>query len=245
MKMKVKICGITSLKDAEMALALGADELGFVLAPSPRQVEPETVRSILAALEGKGFLSVGVFVNETADAMRDIIAYSGLDTAQIHGDEDPAACAGFGFPWYRGVRIATVADAMSLVAAGWDCPRVLVDARARSDTASRGAYGGTGNQIGTWAAIAAGAIARGLGKEFFVAGGVKPRNVAAFVHSFGPDGLDVSSGVEDAPGKKSRDKLEALFHAVREAERALEGTRARAAADAGDRRGMGEKNAAG
>ena len=215
MKIKVKICGITNLKDAELALSLGADELGFVLAPSPRQVEPETVRSILAALKGKGrlqsFRSVGVFVNETKDAMRDIISYSGLDVAQIHGDEDVAACTGFDFPWYRALRIASVADAMSLVTAGWNCPRILVDA------ATIGSYGGTGNTIGTWPAIAAKALAREHGKEYFVAGGIKAHSAASFVHSLGPDGLDVSSGVEEAPGRKSREKLEALFHAVREA----------------------------
>ncbi|MGA2547240.1 MAG: phosphoribosylanthranilate isomerase [Rectinemataceae bacterium] len=218
-KIKVKICGITNLEDAGLALSLGADELGFVLAPSPRRVEPETVRAIVAALKGNGrlpeFRAVGVFVNEKNDAMRDIISFAGLDAAQIHGDENPAACAAFEFPWYRALRIASVADAHRLVAAGWDCPRILVDARVQTDAAARGSYGGTGSSIGTWAAIAAGALARERGKEYFVAGGVKARSAASFIHSLGPDGLDVSSGVEEAPGRKSREKLEALFRAIR------------------------------
>jgi phosphoribosylanthranilate isomerase len=215
MKIKVKICGITNLEDAELALALGADELGFVLAPSPRRVEPEVVRVIVTALKGNGrlpaFRAVGVFVNETNEAMRDIVSFAGIDAAQIHGDEGPAACTAFDFPWYRALRIASVADAHRLVAAGWDCPRILVDA------GTRGSYGGTGSSIGTWAAIAAGALARERGQEYFVAGGVKSRSAASFIHSIGPDGLDVSSGVEEAPGKKSREKLEALFLAVRAA----------------------------
>jgi phosphoribosylanthranilate isomerase len=84
----------------------------------------------------------------------------------------------------------------------------------------RGSYGGTGDSIGTWAALAAGALARDAGKEYFVAGGVRPRNVASFIHSLSPDGLDVSSGVEEAPGKKSAEKLEALFREIGRAEAA-------------------------
>jgi len=216
MKIKVKICGITRLEDARAALALGADELGFVLAASSRRVEPETVRGILSELRGDGrapaFLSSGVFVNEDAGAMRDIMAFTGLDYAQIHGDEEPSACGALGFPWFRALRIGSVADAHRLVAAGWACRRILVDA------AVRGSYGGTGSSIGTWAALAAGALAREAGKEYFVAGGIKSRNVASFIHTLSPDGLDVSSGVEESPGKKSREKLEALFLEIHRAE---------------------------
>ena len=216
MKVKVKICGITRLEDARAALALGADELGFVLAPSTRRVEPEKLRGILADLRGEGrtpaFKASGVFVNEDAGAMRDIMAFTGLDCAQIHGDEAPLACESFDFPWYRALRIGSVADAHRLVAAGWACGRILVDA------AVRGSYGGTGSSIGTWAALAAGALAREAGKEYFVAGGIKARNVASFIHSLSPDGLDVSSGVEESPGKKSRERLEALFLEIRRAE---------------------------
>lgn len=229
MSIKVKICGITNLEDAELALSLGADELGFVLAPSPRRVEPEAVAAILRVLRGDGrlppFRAIGVFVNEKAGAMRDILSYAGLDAAQVHGDETPGACASLGIPWYRALRVGSASEAQAAASAGWDCPRLLVDA------ATRGAYGGTGVSVGTWAAIAAGAVARELGKEYFVAGGVKPRNVASFIHSIRPDGIDVSSGVEESPGRKSRDKLEALFAAIRaeaengEAREALNATR--------------------
>lgn len=216
MNVKVKICGITRIEDARTAIELGADELGFILAPSSRRVEPEAVKAILEALRGEfghgSFRAVGVFVNERPDAMRDIIAFAGLDVAQVHGDETPAACGALDFPWYRALRIDTVADAQSLVGGGWSCPRLLVDA------AVRGSYGGTGSSIGTWAALAAGALAREAGKEYFVAGGIKPRNAASFIYSLSPDGIDVSSGVEDAPGVKSREKLEALFHEIRRAE---------------------------
>ncbi len=221
MKTLVKICGITRLEDAVLALSLGADELGFVLAPSPRRVEPESVGVILRVLRGDGrlppFRAIGVFVNEEAGAMRDIMSFAGLDAAQVHGDETPSACAAFDFPWYRALRIASEADAKILASAGWDCPRLLADASVPGDAKTPGAYGGTGKSIGTWAAIAAGTIARERGKEYYVAGGINPRNVASFILSIRPDGLDVSSGVEEAPGKKSPDKLEALFRAIRDA----------------------------
>jgi phosphoribosylanthranilate isomerase len=222
MSLKVKICGITNAEDGALALSLGADELGFVLAPSPRRVEPEALKAILDELRDNGrlpgFRAIGVFVNEAADAMRDIISYCGLDAAQVHGDETPGDCASFDFPWYRGLRIGSVADANRLVRAGWGCPRILVDAAPQS--AQNGAvYGGTGKAIGAWAAIAARAHARASGKEFFVAGGIGQRSVANAIWSLSPDGVDVSSGVEEKPGKKSPEKLAAFFAVI---ERVLE-----------------------
>jgi phosphoribosylanthranilate isomerase len=213
---KVKICGITRLEDARLALRLGADELGFVLAPSPRRVEPEEARAIVQALRGEAgipaFRAIGVFVNEEARAMRDIIAFVGLDAAQIHGDEVPSACASLGFPWYRALRIGSAADAIGLVAAGWDCPRILVDA------AAPGSYGGTGRAIGDWAALAARRVARRSGKEFFIAGGASAASVPSMIHSFAPDGIDASSGIEERPGRKSPERLEAFFAAIRGAD---------------------------
>jgi phosphoribosylanthranilate isomerase len=209
MRPKVKICGITNAEDGLAALELGADELGFVLAPSPRRVEPERLKAILDQIRSGAprwpFRAIGVFVNEGADAMRDIVSFAALDAAQVHGDESPAECASFDFPWYRALRIASVADAMLQAGGGWDCGRLLFDA------ASRSAYGGTGKSIGTWASLAAAKLARDRGQEFFVAGGIGPRSVASVIHSVAPDGIDVSSGVEERPGKKSRAKLEALF----------------------------------
>jgi phosphoribosylanthranilate isomerase len=217
MRLKVKICGLTRLEDARLALSLGAAELGFILAPSPRRIEPEALAPLLAELRGgagpRPFRAIGVFVNEDAAAMRDIMSFAGLDAAQIHGDEDPASLSALPFPWYRALRIGSVHDAQRLLGEGWDCPRILVDA------AARGVYGGSGGSIGIWAAKAARALAREKGKEFFLAGGLRPRNVASYIYSVAPDGLDVSSGVEEAPGKKSPEKLEALFREIREAEK--------------------------
>lgn len=213
--LKVKICGLTRIEDARLALSLGAVELGFILAPSPRRIEPETIQTILEALRGDGrlpvFRAIGVFVNEKADAMRDIISFTGLDAAQVHGDETPEACASFSFPWYRALRIGTEADARLQLSAGWDCLRLLVDASSRS------AYGGTGERIAPEAGLAARALARSLNKEFFIAGGLKPTNIAGVIRSLSPEGIDVSSGVEERPGVKSPEKLAALFDEIGEA----------------------------
>ncbi len=217
--MKVKICGLTNYGDARAALELGADILGFVLAPSPRRIAPAEAARILARLRAEGLLAgreaVGVFVNEEPKAMAAAMAETGLDFAQIHGDESPADCAALGFPWYRALRIAAADEAARAVKAGWNCRRILVDALSPSG------YGGTGARIDEDAAIAARVAAKSAGKAFFLAGGITPHNVFDVVRSVSPDGIDLSSGVEEGPGKKSRDKLEVLFAEIRRAEKEI------------------------
>jgi Phosphoribosylanthranilate isomerase len=220
MSIRVKICGIARIEDGALALRLGADELGFVLAPSPRRVEAEAVKAILGALRGDGslppFRAVGVFVNEAPDAMRDIMSYAGLDIAQIHGNESPAACAAFDFPWYRALRASGATQAEALFARDWACSRLLIDT-PRGDASGR-ACGGTGGSVGAWTALAAKAAARERGREFFLAGRIGPESVASAVHSICPDGLDLSSGVESSPGRKSPERLEAFFRNLKIAE---------------------------
>jgi len=226
---KVKICGITGLEDARLALSLGAAELGFVFAPSPRRVEPTAVREIMATLRADrelaalrrasgvgGFRAIGVFVNETAARMRAILKEVGLDAAQIHGDERPEACADFDFPWYRALRPAAVGEVRDLVNLGWNCPRILADA------AARGVYGGTGSTLSLDVAVAARDAVRRAGKEFFLAGGIGPANVARTILETEPDGIDLSSGVERAPGSKSAALLRELFSEIGRADRELE-----------------------
>jgi phosphoribosylanthranilate isomerase len=236
---KVKVCGITRLEDAEEALGLGADELGFVLAPSPRRIAAETVRAILVALRsgGRAFRAIGVFVNESPGAMRGIVALAGLDAVQIHGDESPADCAAIGRPgvdapgasavgrpglsWYRALRIGSAEEAARLVGLGWECPRILADALVRGEAGAAGSYGGTGERVGAEAALAARAAAKAAGKEFFLAGGLRPENIAEALALIRPDGVDVSSGVEESPGIKSRLRLEAFFRELRGAENSI------------------------
>ncbi len=218
--MKVKICGLTNYADAALALELGADIIGFVLASSPRRIAPAEVARVLSRLRAEGLLaereSVGVFVNEPPEAMAAALAEAGLDSAQVHGDESPADCAALPFPWYRALRIASAGEAARAVSAGWACGRILVDS-AVAGAAGGQAYGGTGVRVGIEAALAARDAARAVGKEFILAGGIMPHNVFEALISVAPDGIDLSSGVEESPGKKSRDKLETLFAEIRRA----------------------------
>ena len=128
-----------------------------------------------------------------------------LDEAQIDGDLAPGDCAALPFPWYKTIRISSVEDAERELGSGWRCGRILVDAGEAQAAACRG------RTIGVWATLAARALARELGKEFILAGGIAPRNVASVVHSIMPDGIDLCTGVEEAPGRKSREKMALLF----------------------------------
>ncbi|HMD36770.1 MAG TPA: phosphoribosylanthranilate isomerase [Vicinamibacterales bacterium] len=195
--MFVKICGITRLEDAEAAVALGANALGFVFWPkSPRYIDPYRARAIVASLPP--FVSaVGLFVNQPAVHVASVASLARLGVVQLHGDETPEEAATLGRPIVR---------ALSLEAAGrgldrWP-PRVtiLLDAH---DPERRG---GTGRTI-DWDAAAA--IARR--RRVVLAGGLNPDNIAAAVERVRPFGVDVSSGVESAPGLKDVRRLRALF----------------------------------
>jgi phosphoribosylanthranilate isomerase len=213
--MKVKICGITNYKDAAMALELGADRIGFVMAPSPRRMAPEAVRAIVSRLKDEGRLegrsAVGVFADESPSEAARIMSVAMLDEAQLEGGERAEDCARLPFPWYKKIKIDSVEDAERRLAAGWSCRRILIDAAYPS-------FAGAGKTFGVWATLAARDIARGMGKEVVLAGGIGPRNVASVVHSLAPDGIDLCSSVEEATGRKSREKLETLFRELRRAE---------------------------
>ena len=192
--LKVKICGITNRDDALHAAACGADALGFVFySGSPRCMTPAQVRAIVQVLPP--FVSrVGLFVNEAPERIRAIAGECGLDVLQLHGDEVPAACV---FPPYRvikGVRPRNSVDLAPLSA--YPVAALLVDA------AVPGQFGGTG-QRADWQLAAQLAAAH----RVILAGGLTPDNVAAAVQAVRPYGVDVSSGVESAPGKKDPEKV--------------------------------------
>ena len=196
----VKICGITNVADALLAVNLGATQLGFIFANSPRQTSADCVASILEELARCHLRNcveaIGVFVNAQEAIINTMVEKTGLDTIQIHGDETPADCLLFPFSWYRALRIASVNDVETLADAQlskWQCPRLLFDA------AVPGLYGGSGITVDA------------AGKEFFIAGGISPDNVAEILTTVQPDGIDVGSGVEESPGKKSVEKLTRLF----------------------------------
>jgi len=196
--MIVKICGITRLEDAEAAVEAGAGAIGFIFWPSsPRFIDPHRARRIAAALP-PFVTAVGVFVNQPLAYVKGVASLVALGAVQLHGDETPEYAAAVSRP------------VMKAVSVGRDQARVWPSrVRLLLDVHDPLARGGTGRTI-DWAA-AADLSAR---REVLLAGGLTPDNVADAVARVRPFGIDVSSGVERAPGVKDHERLRALFEAV-------------------------------
>jgi phosphoribosylanthranilate isomerase len=199
MSVFVKICGITSEEDALLAVAMGADALGFVFAPSPRQVSPSIVSDIVKRLPPE-ILTVGVFRDEAPERVVQIVSRTALIGAQLHGSESPAvvkqvaASVRFVIKGFRAGSPA-VREAASF---GADC--ILIDAPNP----------GSG-EVFDWSLAAE--IPDGV--RIMLAGGLTPENVADAVASVQPWAVDVSSGVEAAPGRKDPVKLRAFIAAAK------------------------------
>ncbi len=203
---RVKICGICRPEDAVAAAEAGADAIGLVFAESPRHVSVAQAQAILAELPP--FVTpVALFVNESLGSMVGKCEVLGIRTVQLHGDEPPevarqlAACD---LCVIRAFRIGSEADLEALK--GYPAAAYLLDAKVA------GKRGGSGVAL-DWALAAR---ATGLGR-IILAGGLTPDNVAEAIRSVRPYGVDVSSGVESAPGRKDAAKVRAFVQAAREA----------------------------
>jgi indole-3-glycerol phosphate synthase/phosphoribosylanthranilate isomerase len=198
----VKICGITKRDDLLLVKHLGADMAGFILAESPRRVQP----SFIESCRDIDILKVGVVVlADGEDLPYDIAALlesGALDAVQFHGDESPDVY--LKYPGYKAVRIKNSRDVDS--AAALPGPAVLIDAF------SRDVRGGTGKRIDS-DLIKKVADHRCL----YLAGGINPDNVYEIIRSFNPEMIDSSSGVESEPGVKDHGKLKRLFKAIKKA----------------------------
>jgi phosphoribosylanthranilate isomerase len=204
--MKVKICGITNVEDAEVAVRAGADALGFVMyRKSPRFVEPAMARTIVVGLP-PFVLPVGVFVNEGAERVRALMDECGFALAQLHGDESALYCQNLGRPVLKALRLKDRRTFLSLAEfhGRANVRGVLID--AFSDQA----YGGTGQTV-DWTLAQEAARSTPI----ILAGGLTPANVADAISHVRPYGVDVSSGVEQNPGKKDHDKVKAFIQAAR------------------------------
>jgi phosphoribosylanthranilate isomerase len=202
---RVKICGITRPEDAELAVELGAWGLGFVLWPrSPRAADPAVAAGIARALRRRAEL-VGVFVNQPLDEVAGLADTLGLTHVQLHGDEGPAYCGEAarrtGCRVIKAIRVASGADIREL-------ERFHTDLHLL-DAAVRGVRGGSG-QSWDWAL----AGMRRSAVPVILSGGLTPDNVAEGIATVHPWAVDVSSGVEAAPGIKDPARLEAFFAAV-------------------------------
>jgi phosphoribosylanthranilate isomerase len=204
---KVKICGVTRKVDAEAAVRLGADAIGFNFWPrSKRYLPPAAARAIVAALPPE-VTSFGVFVDPTRDELLGALDVSRVRVAQLHGDEPPALCLDLPVPVVKAVRVT---DSHSLAAlASYEVSAFLLD------SASAG-YGGSGAAF-DWKIAAEAALA----VPVWLAGGLTPENVAEAVRTVRPLGVDVASGVEASPGVKDEEKMKRFIAA---AKAALEGS---------------------
>ena len=192
---KVKICGITSLEDALTAVEAGADALGFVFHPlSPRHIFPEQAAEIIRNLP-PFVQTVGLFVNEELSNINKTADQCGLDVIQLHGEESPHYCESVRRRVIKAFRVKDITTLDSLMQ--YQVSGYLLDAWSPT------AHGGTG-QTFNWE-IAAEAAKRG--HRIVLAGGLTPDNVAEAIKRVKPYAVDVSSGVECSPGRKSADKI--------------------------------------
>ena len=203
MRTRIKICGITRLEDARMAVEFGADAIGLVFyAPSPRSIDPEQARAIIAAIPP--FVTiVGLFVDPAPEQVESVLRRCSLGLLQFHGDEAPDFCRGFGLPYIKAARVRADADLVQYLsryhaAQGW-----LLDAYHDE------LYGGTGESF-DWKLIP-----RDLAKPVILSGGLTPDNVGAAVRQVRPWAVDVSSGVESAKGVKDAAKIAAFILGVK------------------------------
>ncbi|HET9086305.1 MAG TPA: phosphoribosylanthranilate isomerase [Acidobacteriaceae bacterium] len=220
--MWIKICGITSIQDGRTAVTAGADAIGFVFAESPRRITPEAARQIAESLPPE-VEKIGVFVNTPLDVVLHTVEHAHLTGVQLHG-EDSAATASFlreeGEKIVREFRVVRVlhyagnADRFGLQM------RNMMDAdRAATvlvDTGLAGRSGGTGIPFDWDAAEASFRCAAGK-LHLIAAGGLTAENVARAIATLQPWGVDVSSGVESAPGRKHPERVEAFVQAARAA----------------------------
>ena len=201
---KVKMCGITNYEDAAIAVDLGAAALGFIFADSPRQITPRKARDIIHALP-PFVKTVGVFVNEGPAEIKEIVHYCGLDLIQLHGDESPDLCHALMPYAIKALRIKDASSFQSSLAYQGKVRTLLLD------TYAKGKAGGTGTTFDWRLAIKI----KELGIPIILAGGLGPSNIDRAIRTVKPYAVDVNSGVEECPGKKSHMLMKDLMKKVR------------------------------
>jgi phosphoribosylanthranilate isomerase len=213
MQTKLKVCGITDLADARYLAGEGVDYLGFIQhEDSPRYIVPKLVSNMLEWLYGPD--SVGVFVNKTADEVNAIADTAGFDYVQLHGEESPETCKAVERPIIKAIRVRHDAssDHLRAIMERYDG---LVE-HFLLDTHNSSVWGGTGESF-NWR------LARELSGEYsvFLAGGIDAGNVNRAMKTMRPYAIDLSSGIESAPGQKSFEKVDDFLDAFRTANEEL------------------------
>ncbi|MGQ0523659.1 MAG: phosphoribosylanthranilate isomerase [Betaproteobacteria bacterium] len=202
----VKICGVSRVEDALAAARSGAHAIGLVFyRDSSRCVTPAQAGEIIRALPAF-VTAVGLFVDATAAEVRETIAVAPVGLLQFHGTETPAFCRQFGLPYIKAVRVRSGTDLLQYARDYHDAKALLLDAYVD------GAHGGTGQSF-DWSLIP-----RTLPLPVVLSGGLDARNVTGAIQQVRPWAVDVSSGVEAAPGIKDAAKIAAFIAGVRNAD---------------------------
>jgi phosphoribosylanthranilate isomerase len=201
---KVKICGITDPHDAFVAAQLGADALGFIFGPSPRQVTPEEVRAIVVTLP-PFVQTVGVFIDGDLATIRQVIDFCGLDLVQLHGDESPEMCYELMPRTIKAFRLKGESSVSRIRRYQGSVKAFLFDSYSEEKR------GGTGKTF-DWNLAVKG---KDLGMPVILSGGLTPSNIEDAIQTVKPYAIDVSSGVEEAPGRKSPILMKRLMETIR------------------------------
>lgn len=203
MRTRIKICGITRIEDARAAVELGADALGLVFyPPSPRCVSIEQARGIARTVPPFVTL-VGLFVNETEEAVRRVLEAVPLQLLQFHGEEGESYCRRFERNYIKAARVKPGLDLVKYADSYPSAQGLLLDAFAEG-------YGGSGKTF-DWSLIPA-----RLSLPVILSGGLDANNVAEAVRKLRPWAVDVSSGVEAAKGIKDAQKIAAFISGVKD-----------------------------
>ncbi len=195
---KIKICGITNLEDAQAAVEYGADMVGFIFAPSPRKVDPQTVKDIVDKLLSS-VIKVGVFMDNEIDDVKETIAFCGLDMAQLHGNESAEYCMALSGKIIKSFTSNTLPDFNDLN--NYKVEFLLLDKQKGTDTLSEQLWP-IAKQMGEYGPV-------------ILAGALTPDNVTEAINVAHPYAVDVASGVEKEPGKKDHQKMQDFIRAIK------------------------------
>lgn len=210
-RVKVKVCGVKTLEEAQAAVDAGADALGFNFWPgSARFIEPRAAREVIAGLSPIA-CTVGVFVNEEANRIVDIASELGLSAVQLHGDESPQFC-----------ELLDLVKVIKAIRVGQDFDLSVLESYRVGmillDSGIEGSYGGTGRRFDWRIAIEAKRVA-----PIILAGGLTAENVWDAITHVRPAAIDVCSGVEAEPGRKDLAKLRRFMSVVARANALIAG----------------------
>lgn len=206
---RIKFCGMTRAEDVRLAVELGVDFIGLILAErSPRRLLPGQARA-LRALVPEEIGVVALVMDNPRGEVADIVAGLHPDYLQFHGGEDDAFCAGFGLPFFKAIAMGDGGDPLEAMAKFPSAHGFVLDGHGA------GEQGGSGRSF-DWTRLP-----KDSGRPVLLAGGLSPDNVALAIRTAYPWGVDVSSGIEAAPGVKDAAKMRRFADAVRAADAAV------------------------